>query len=142
MTFEQLRAKMTHYIYEVRLNDAAVKIQRWFRTKTNAGQMWKSISKIVGSAKMIQRNYRSSKWTRLLNAMGKDRRNKAATMIQQYIRGYMNRSKFWVDNRDNNLDRNFKFFDQMKLKLETDAAIIIQFQAKKFLMKKKLNRIK
>ena len=67
--------------------------------------------------------------------MGKMRRRDAATMIQKYMRGWHYRSKMWVDNREIHLDYNFKFFENMKLKLQTDAAIKIQYHVRKIIRK-------
>ena len=65
-------------------------------------------------------------------------------MIQKYIKGYVYRSKMWVDNRERHLDDNFKFFDDMKHKLQTDAVIKIQYHFRKAIKKiniKQMNEV-
>jgi hypothetical protein len=81
MTFEQLRRKVTIHMFEHKMKTSATKIQRFYRTKTAAGKLWAHVTKIVSSAKMIQRNYRTSRWIRLINKMIKEKKRRAAVMI-------------------------------------------------------------
>lgn len=142
MTLEQIRNKVTIYMNELKIHNAAKMIQRWFRRTTNAGKMWIQMSKIVSSAKMIQRNFRATKWTRMINKLAIDRKRQAANMIQKYIRGHKDRSKIWVENIGRHLDLNFQFFDRMKEKLQSDAVIYIQYHVRRTIKKIRIEEMK
>ena len=73
----------------------------------------------------------------MLKRMAQAKRFKAATMIQKYLRGYNTRMAMIMDKKESHLGGNFVFFDNMKIKYETDAVVFIQYMIRKRRNKKK-----
>ena len=126
-----MRTKVTTYLEEERIHNAIVKLQRFWRNKSKAMISWGILRKIFTSVRMIQRNYRSSKWLRLLGQMARNRRKVSAEMIQSFCRGWRVRKTIMIELKRIHLGTNFLFFEKMREKLQTEAKVVILYHWRK-----------
>lgn len=68
----------------------------------------------MAAIRMIQRNWRCSKWVRVINQMGRGRKYGAANIVQKYVRGWKARKKGWQKKVEVHLGTNFVFFEKMR----------------------------
>ena len=79
------------------------------------------------AAKLIQKNYKATKWVRLLNKLFKDNKWRRVTNIQKYCRGYMARNKIFDLMKYTYLTLNFEYMDKIKEKLLSDFQVLMRY---------------
>jgi len=91
---------------------------------------------------MIQRNFRATRWVRLMNQLVGTRTTRKATMIQRYMRGYKSRKDTVELLKDVHLSRHLVFFDKLKQDLLTDCQIKIRWAWKLHKRRKAIKKAK
>ena len=121
MSLHELRVLVTRHKETFRMERAARRLQNFWRSRISKKRGWLFFSKQFNAAALIQKNWRISKWIRVINRAAKERRTLAATMCQRYLRGYVVRRDTLEAKVFRHLVMNFDYFDEMKRRLHTDA---------------------
>ncbi|CDW74267.1 UNKNOWN [Stylonychia lemnae] len=104
---------------------AAMKIQCWFRMFLNRRKFRRLVKDRVISALCIQKMWKRYRlFTIIPNAMSINK-VKSSSKVQKYLRGYLARRYVAELKQREKLKKNFQYFDNVRMNLETQLAIKI-----------------
>lgn len=70
---------------------AIKRIQRCWKRYLAKWNRWNQVQRQINAARMIQKNWKASRWVRIMNLLGKKRKHTKAAIVQKYIKGYQSR---------------------------------------------------
>ena len=88
-----MKRRIHSIIEQAKILGAVKKLQNWFRAKKAKDHFLVIFTQRMLAAQKIQRNYKSTRWVRIMNRLSKERKMKKVVMVQKYIRGYLSRNK-------------------------------------------------
>lgn len=91
---------------------------------------------------MIQKNWKSSVWVRLINKMIRTRAYTRATCVQKFMRGFLSRNKTMELLKEIHLGANMRYFEAIRKKLMDDSQISIRYAFMKFKKRKAAKKAK
>ena len=87
-TYDEMRRLIARRIENARIVGAVTRIQRGWRGYKHRLSVFGQLRTKINAAAMIQRNWKSTKWVRLMKQLVASRKTRKAYIIQKYIRGY------------------------------------------------------
>jgi len=82
---------------------------------------WRDFQVRNKAAKMIQKNWKNTRWVRIMNMLVSQRRHSAAELAQSIMRGYVSRQKTLEEMKRTHLGEHMVYFEELKEKLRGDA---------------------
>ena len=141
-TFDEMRRLIARRIETARIVGAVTRIQRAWRNYLGRLSVSGQMSQKNKAAAMIQRNWRSTKWVRLMNQLVSGRKSRKAVLIQKYMRGYKSRKDTVMMLKDSHLYNHLRYFDKLKADLLTDCQIKIRWAWKLYRRRKAIKKAK
>jgi len=140
MPFEEMKMEISNRIQAAKILGAVLRIQRFYKRHKIRKSLWTIFIRKHNAAKMIQKNYKATKWVRLLNKLFRENKWRRVTNIQKYCRGYVARKKIFDLMKYTYLTLNFEYMDKIKEKLLSDFQVLMRYVWKK--KKKRLDEKK
>lgn len=114
LTLRELKLRIQTQIEDIKCERAAKLIQtKWREFKIMRVIQAKFQTKVQAVVK-IQRAFRHSRWTRLMNRLLKCRMHSKAEKLQKFMRGYLARKKMYQHVNLGLVDANFEYFRSMR----------------------------
>ena len=133
---------MGRKLFTQRQVEAAVRIQSWWR-KAKLRAWFSLISNIRQMAAIkIQRSWRNYIRVRLWPDMIRQQRDGAALLLQARLRGYLVRKRYWHEISVFRMNNCFEYFNNIQVKLQTDAIAVIIRHMREYVKARKEERKK
>lgn len=141
-TYDEMRRLIAQRIENARIVAAVTRIQRAWRDYVARCSIAGQLLEKNRAAAMIQRNWRATKWVRLMNQLVASRKTRKAATIQKYMKGYKSRKDTVLMLKDSHLYNHLRYFDQMRLDLLTHCQIKIRWAWKLHKRRKAIKKAK
>ena len=113
------------------MDRAARRLQAFWRSCVSRARGWSFFARQFEAAAMIQKNWKITKWCRVINRAAKSRRLEAAVRVQSILRGYLVRKDILEVAVARHLVTNFQFFDKMREQIVEDSQVTVAYHWRK-----------